>query len=141
MYVDQKYLSTSLCESYEPCLELYGGIPTLSTTTIYPGSSKLNESIVEINNPFLYHDSEKKEQFLDYWNTLFNTHEYLYISAEFKTKFFNKQYNGNYGLKIYFWEKNNTNNEIMILFDLQSFNGDPYDYFYFSQQGAVIDIK
>lgn len=73
-----------------------------------------------------------------------SNYEYIRIKASFLTQFYNTHNQGNYGLEIEFYTKNdNTKNDSSVKYrlDLQNFNGNPYGFSVYSPQEVVFKAQ
>lgn len=68
-----------------------------------------------------------------------NNYEYIRLKASFLTQFHNVHNQGNYGIEVEFYTKDNSS--VKYRLDLQNFNGNPYGFSVYSPQQIILKAQ
>lgn len=93
------------------------------------------------SSTYIFQNSEEYEQ--NGYHGLFqqysNNYEYIRLKASFLTQFHNIHNQGNYGIEVEFYTKNNSS--VKYRLDLQNFNGNPYGFSVYSPQQIILKAQ
>lgn len=93
------------------------------------------------SSTYIFQNSEEYEQ--NGYHGLFqqysNNYEYIRLKASFLTQFHNVHNQGNYGIEVEFYTKDNSS--VKYRLDLQNFNGNPYGFSVYSPQQIILKAQ
>lgn len=93
------------------------------------------------SSTYIFQNSEEYEQ--NGYHGLFqqysNNYEYIRLKASFLTQFHNIHNQGNYGIEVEFYTKDNSS--VKYRLDLQNFNGNPYGFSVYSPQQIILKAQ
>ena len=93
------------------------------------------------SSTYIFQNSEEYEQ--NGYHGLFqqysNNYEYIRLKASFLTQFHNIHNQGNYGIVVEFYTKDNSS--VKYRLDLQNFNGNPYGFSVYSPQQIILKAQ
>lgn len=93
------------------------------------------------SSTYIFQNSEEYEQ--NGYHGLFqqysNNYEYIRLKASFLIQFHNVHNQGNYGIEIEFYTKDNSS--VKYRLDLQNFNGNPYGFSVYSPQQIILKAQ
>lgn len=95
------------------------------------------------SSTYIFQNSEEYEQ--NGYHGLFqqysNNYEYIRLKASFLTQFHNIHNQGNYGIEVEFYTKDNSSVSVKYRLDLQNFNGNPYGFSVYSPQQIILKAQ
>lgn len=93
------------------------------------------------SSTYIFQNSKEYEQ--NGYHGLFqqysNNYEYIRLKASFLTQFHNIHNQGNYGIEVEFYTKDNSS--VKYRLDLQNFNGNPYGFSVYSPQQIILKAQ
>ena len=93
------------------------------------------------SSTYIFQNSEEYEQngYHDLFQQYSNNYEYIRLKASFLTQFHNVHNQGNYGIEVEFYTKDNSS--VKYRLDLQNFNGNPYGFSVYSPQQIILKAQ
>lgn len=90
---------------------------------------------------YIFQNSEEYEQtgYHGLFQQYSNNYEYIRLKASFLTQFHNVHNQGNYGIEVEFYTKDNSS--VKYRLDLQNFNGNPYGFSVYSPQQIILKAQ